>query len=53
MVIVHTRVKELIGEMSVAKDFYEALEKKVTEMIATAVERAKANKRRTVMGKDV
>jgi len=53
MVIVHTRVKELIGEMSVAKDFYEALEKKVTDIITTATERAKANKRRTVMGKDV
>ncbi len=53
MVIVHSRIKELVGELSVSKDFYEALEKKVADIITTATERAKANKRRTVMGKDV
>ena len=53
MVIIHSRVKELIGNYSVATDYYEALEKKVTELIHKSLERAKANKRKTVMGKDV
>ncbi len=47
------QVKEVAGEFSVAGDFYEALDKKVEELIKKATERAKANNRKTVMAKDL
>lgn len=53
MVIVHSRIKEIVGDLSVSKDFYDALEQKVVKIITDASERAKANKRHTVMAKDV
>lgn len=38
---------------SVADDFLPAVEAKVKKMVEEAVERARANGRKTVMGKDV
>ncbi len=52
-VIVKSQVKELCGDYNVAGDFADALDKKVTALIKEAVERAKANNRRTVMAKDL
>lgn len=53
MVIVKSRVKEFAGDMNVAVDFVDALEKKVELLVKEAVGRAKANNRRTVMVKDL
>lgn len=53
MVIVRTRVKELAGEMNVAVDFVDVLQKKVELLVKEAVDRAKANNRKTVMAKDL
>ena len=52
-IIVKSKIKELVGEMSVGGDFAEALDAKVKVLITDAVKRAKDNSRRTVMGKDV
>ena len=51
-VIVKAKIKDVAGDFSVAGDVAETLNEKVTEMIKEAVERAKANGRRTVMAKD-
>ena len=55
--VVRTQVKDLAKidgrELSVATDFYEALNKHVEGIIRKACERAKANGRNTVMAKDV
>jgi len=53
MVVVRSQVKEVAGDMNVAMDFVDALDKKVVELIKQAIARAKANNRRTVMAKDV
>ena len=53
MLIVKAKIKETVGEANVASDFAEALDKKVEQLIKDAVERAKANNRRTVMAKDL
>jgi histone H3/H4 len=41
------------GIPNVSEDFYIELEKKAKQLIIDACERAKKNKRTTVMGKDV
>lgn len=51
--IVKHKVKELSGDLSVATDFYEALNNKVKSTIKEAIKRAKANGRRTLMTKDL
>ncbi len=53
MIIVKTKIKELVGDFNVAGDFPETLNREVEEMIKKACERAKANARKTVMGKDL
>lgn len=46
-------VREAAGDLNVGSDFYEALDEHVKEEIERAVERAKANKRKTVKARDV
>jgi histone H3/H4 len=50
-------VKELQGESeavtSVAEEVGTAMEKKVEDMLVNAIERAKANKRRTLQARDL
>ena len=53
MLVARSRIKEIAGEYSVANEFFDALDKKVEDMIKTSVERAKANKRHTVMERDL
>lgn len=50
--LVKTNVKES-SEFSVSEEFIEALEKKVSEEIKRAEERAKANFRRTLLERDL
>ena len=55
--VVKAKIKDLakIDEKSlnVSTDFYESINKKVEGIIANACERARANGRNTIMGKDV
>ena len=55
--VVKAKIKELakIDEKSlnVSTDFYEEINKKVTNLIIKACKRARANGRNTVMSKDV
>jgi histone H3/H4 len=53
MLIVKSKIKELTGDLNVGGDFVDALNKKAEQLVKDAVERAKGNNRRTVMGKDV
>ena len=56
MLIVKAKVKETVsqhGDFSVAADVAEVLEKKAQALLAEACERAKANNRKTVMGRDL
>ena len=39
--------------LSIAEDFYEALNKKVEKLIEEASKRAKSNNRNTLMGRDI
>jgi histone H3/H4 len=50
--LVKTNVKEA-SEFSVSEEFIEELEKKVSEDIKKAEERARANNRRTLLARDV
>lgn len=56
-IIVRTQVKEHAKidskELSVAEEFYKALEEKNMQLIADACKRAKLNNRNTVMARDL
>jgi histone H3/H4 len=51
--VVKSAVRELVGDFRVSEDFWEALNKAVSEVVKKAVERAKANGRKTVRGADL
>ena len=53
MVIVKAKIKEIVGDYNVSGDLAEALDAKAKQLLKDAVERAKANGRRTVMAKDI
>lgn len=58
MITVKTQVKEIlkesgIGVDNISNDFMDKLDEKVKQLILDAVNRAKENGRKTVMGKDV
>ena len=56
-IIVKSQVKELAKidskALSVAEEFYKALEEKNKQLIAEACKRAKQNSRNTIMGRDL
>lgn len=56
-IIVKSQVKELAKienkPLSVAEEFYKALEEKNNQMIADACKRAKLNNRNTIMARDL
>ncbi|MEM4246714.1 MAG: DUF1931 domain-containing protein [Candidatus Woesearchaeota archaeon] len=52
-IVVKAKIKEIAGAFNVSADFADALAKKVEQMVRDAIERAKANNRRTVMPKDI
>ena len=56
-VIVKSQVKELAKvdgkDLSVAEEFYKALEEKVKELVEDACKRAKQNSRNTIMERDL
>ncbi len=51
--IVRSKIKEVCEGMNVSGGVADALEKKVEQILKDAVERAKANKRKTVMPQDI
>ena len=56
MLVVKAKLKDVakeMGDFSVASDFADKLDGKVTAMVKEACERAKANNRRTVMARDL
>ncbi len=48
LIISKSRVKASVQECNISKEFYEALDAKVRELIAQAEERALGNKRKTL-----
>lgn len=51
--IVKSKIKSAVPELSVSGDVPEALNKKVQQILDEASERAKANGRRTLQAKDL
>lgn len=51
--IKRSKLKEYIKDMQMSRDFSEGLSKKCEKLIKDAIERAKANGRRTVQGRDI
>ncbi len=53
MLVVKSKIKEVAGDYNISSDFADALDEKVKELVKKASERAEANNRKTVMGKDL
>jgi histone H3/H4 len=53
LIISKSKTKEAVKKCNVAGEFYEALDKKVKEIIAGAERRAMANGRKTVKAQDL
>jgi len=51
--IVNSNVQDILDEMQVSGEFYDALDDEVEELLADAARRAQANDRRTVMPQDL
>jgi histone H3/H4 len=51
--VVKSKVKEYVGDMSVGADFYDALSKEVEGLINKAKVRCKENGRSTLKARDV
>ena len=51
--IVKSKIKEAVGEMNVSGEVPEALNRKVLKILEEAIERAKANGRRTIQARDL
>lgn len=51
--IVQSAVKDEIGEINVAADFYDALDEEVTDLLENAARRAEENDRKTVQPRDL
>ena len=51
--VVKAKIKDIAHGYNVAGDVADVLEKKVTDLIRRGCERAKANGRKTLMGKDI
>ena len=59
-IIVKSKIREIVKELdpekivnNVAEEFEETLEKKVREDLKKAIERAKANQRRTLLSREL
>jgi len=53
MIIVKSKIKEVVGNCNVAGDFSEKLNEIAVKLTKDAEKRAQANSRKTVQGKDV
>lgn len=53
LIVVKSKIKEVTEQYNVSSDFVEELDQEVRRLIEKAIQRAEANGRRTVMGKDI
>jgi len=53
MLVVRSKIKDCAGDCNVAGDFAEALSKEVESLVKKAVDRAKANGRKTITPRDL
>ena len=51
--IVKSKIKEAVPDLQVAAEVADALNKKVEQLLKDGAERAKANGRRTLQGRDL
>jgi len=51
--IVKSKIKSAVPELSVSSDVADALNKKILQLLDEASQRAKSNGRRTLQGKDI
>ena len=51
--IVKNSVKEELDDMNVSRDFYDALDEEVADLLNDAARRAQANDRKTVQPRDL
>ena len=51
--VTKAQIKQVVGDINISEDFYPALNHEVQRIIKRALERAKANGRRTLMARDV
>ncbi len=51
--VTKAQVKEIVGNVNVAEEFYPALNIEVKKLLLRALERAKRNNRRTLMARDL
>lgn len=51
--VTKAQVREIVGDVNIAEEFYPALNIAVKETILKALERAKKNNRRTLMARDL
>jgi len=52
-IVVKNSVKEALENVNVSRDFYEALDEEVSELLDDAARRAEANDRKTVQPRDL
>ena len=51
--VTKTQIKSVVGDINISEEFYPALNQTVEKIIKKALERAKANNRRTLMARDL
>ncbi len=51
--VTKAQIKNIVGDINISEDFYPALNLEVQKIIKKALERAKANGRRTLMARDI
>ncbi|MFH7880895.1 MAG: DUF1931 domain-containing protein [Candidatus Aenigmatarchaeota archaeon] len=51
--VVKSAVREVVGDVRISDEFFDALNKKVEAMVKEAVKRAEANGRKTLRAADV
>ncbi len=51
--IIKSKIKEAVSDLSIAGDVAEVLNKKVLQLLEDGANRAKLNNRRTLQGKDL
>ena len=51
--VTKAQVREIVGNVNIAEEFYPALNIEVKNLILKALERAKKNNRRTLMARDL
>mgnify|MGYP001153009521 CR=1 FL=1 len=52
-IIIRSKLKELVNDISISKDYADALDKEVIKLIQKSVRRAKDNHRNTIMPRDL